>query len=40
MRDMIGGPIPRALLATNGTLPFRLGEWRGFYNGKNEWVDL
>lgn len=35
-----GGPIPRAWLCTPGTLVFQLGEWRGFYNGKNEWVAI
>jgi len=33
-----GGPIEQAWLCTPGTLVFRLGEWRGFYNAKNEWV--
>ena len=35
-----GGPIHRAWLCTPGTLVFRLGEWRGFYNSKNEWVAI
>ncbi|PAA08860.1 hypothetical protein [Pseudomonas fragi] len=35
-----GGPINRAWLCTPGTLVFRMGEWRGFYNSKNEWVAL
>jgi hypothetical protein len=35
-----GGPITRAWLCTPGTLVFRLGEWRGFYNSKNEWVAI
>ncbi|MEA9994585.1 MULTISPECIES: hypothetical protein [unclassified Pseudomonas] len=35
-----GGPITRAWLCTPGTLTFTLGEWRGYYNGNNEWVQL
>ncbi len=35
-----GGPIESAWLCTPGTLVFTLGEWRGHYNAKNEWVAL
>ncbi len=35
-----GGPIESAWLTTPGTLVFSLGEWRGHYNAKNEWVAL
>ena len=35
-----GGPIESAWLSTPGTLVFTLGEWRGHYNAKNEWVAL
>jgi hypothetical protein len=35
-----GGPITRAWLCTPGTLVFRLGDWCGFYNEKNEWVAI
>ena len=35
-----GGPIESAWLSTPGTLVFTLGEWRGHYNSKNEWVAL
>ncbi|MBS6081868.1 MAG: hypothetical protein KIC49_11700 [Pseudomonas fluorescens] len=35
-----GGQIESAWLSTPGTLVFSLGEWRGHYNAKNEWVAL
>ncbi|PNG11904.1 hypothetical protein CXK97_19485 [Stutzerimonas stutzeri] len=35
-----GGPITRAWLCTPGTLCFRVGGWRGYYDGENKWVDL
>ncbi len=35
-----GGPIAKAWLCTPGTLIFTLGEWRGYYDGSNEWVPL
>ena len=35
-----GGPIESAWLSTPGTLVFTLGEWRGHYNAKNEWVAI
>lgn len=35
-----GGPVSAAWLCTPGTLVFTLGEWRGYYNAKNEWVQL
>lgn len=35
-----GGPIESAWLCTPGTLVFKIGEWRGHYNAKNEWVAL
>jgi len=38
--DMSGGPLSAAWLCSPGTLAFRVGEWRGYYNGKNEWVKL
>lgn len=38
--QLTGGPITRAWLCTPGTLTFSLGEWRGHYNAKNEWVAL
>ena len=38
--SLTGGPITRAWLCTPGTLVFKLGEWRGHYNAKNEWVPL
>lgn len=38
--QLAGGPIKRAWLCTPGTLTFSLGEWRGYYNAKNEWVAL
>jgi hypothetical protein len=37
---MSGGPIDIAWLSTPGTLVFTLGDWRGYYNGKNEWVQI
>lgn len=38
--SMSGGPISTAHLCTPGTLVFRLGEWHGFYDRKNNWVQL
>lgn len=38
--SLSGGPITQAWLCTPGTLSFRLGEWRGYYDAKNEWVAL
>lgn len=35
-----GGPIQSAWLCTPGTLCFRVGEWRGYYDGSNKWVAL
>ncbi|KAA0946725.1 hypothetical protein FQ186_06565 [Pseudomonas sp. ANT_H14] len=37
---LTGGPITRAWLCTPGTLTFSLGQWRGYYDDKNEWVAL
>lgn len=37
---MKDGPIYTAWLKTPGTLPFRLGNWFGYYDGKNKWVHL
>ncbi|WP_070413974.1 hypothetical protein [Pseudomonas lundensis] len=37
---LTGGPINRAWLCAPGTLVFKLGEWHGYYDGKNEWVAL
>ena len=38
--EMFGGPVRIALLSTPGTLAFRLGDWRGYYDMRNKWVDL
>jgi len=37
---MKGGPISELRMHCHGTLAFRLGEWRGYYDSKNEWVAL
>ena len=37
---MIGGPVSFAWLCTPGTLVFSLGEFKGFYNSENKWVDI
>ena len=37
---LTGGPLSNAWLCTPGILAFSLGEWRGRYNVKNEWVAL
>lgn len=35
-----GGPLSHAWLCTPGTLLFRVGEWFGFYDGENKWVQI
>lgn len=35
-----GGPLRGAWLSTPGTLSFSMGEWRGYYDIKNKWVQL
>ncbi|MDH0335143.1 MULTISPECIES: hypothetical protein [Pseudomonadaceae] len=38
--EMKGGPIDKAWLVCPGTLAFSVGQWRGYYDGENKWVDL
>lgn len=38
--ELTGGPICLAWLTTPGTLVFRLGDWFGYYDGNNNWVQL
>jgi len=40
LNRMLGGPVSELYLSAPGTMLFRLGEFHGFYNGKNEWVQL
>lgn len=35
-----GGPISTAWLSTPGTLVFKVGDFYGYYNGENKWVEL
>lgn len=35
-----GGPMRSAWLSTPGTLCFRLGEFHGYYNSDNQWVQI
>lgn len=42
LHRVCGGPYDgrNLLLRTGGTLPIRVGEWRGLYNKNGEWHDL
>ena len=35
-----GGPVTHAWLCTPGTLIFSVGEFRGFYDSENKWVQI
>lgn len=37
---MNGGPVSEAWLCTPGTLLFRIGAYRGFYDNENKWVQI
>lgn len=37
---MSGGPCRSLYLSCPGTLCFSVGEFRGYYNAKNEWCEL
>lgn len=40
LNHMSGGPACALYLSTPGTMLFKLGEFHGFYNVKNEWVQI
>jgi hypothetical protein len=38
--ELAGGPVESLFLSCPGSLIFTLGEFSGFYNSKNEWVQI
>lgn len=37
---LFGGPVSMAWLSTPGTLVFRIGDIKGMYDSKNNWVPM